>query len=147
MTEINFDVLEGAYADAKNEAHGFTHNQGDYAAVVDGDSAPTPDLCKTGLCLAGFIGVRAGAKLPPIIDHPSYRGGRRYWHHKAWFVNPDTGEYDENGEHISAFAARQAGLSYSQSDALFGGGNTLEDIREMIDQLRVDPTALDDYGD
>jgi hypothetical protein len=135
---INFALLDGALADAAKEAGGVQHYQGDWICFTDGkdvvesDTAPT---CGTAMCLAGFIAVRAGAKQPA----PVHAAGGGHWYFPDWDLDPETGEYDQDGTPVSEFAQERAGLTFTQACALWDGANTLADLRVMVTHLREHP--------
>lgn len=131
---IDFELLDDAVRDAETDANGIVHNQATWISAAEYDPE-TDEPCGTAMCLAGRIGLLAGAKLPPSPD-------------RVWFVNPVTGEsewvnWDPRHQrvHIATFARRRAGLTEGQADALFEGSNTLPEIRAMVDHLRDYPES------
>ncbi|MFY1620067.1 hypothetical protein [Micromonospora sp. WMMD736] len=139
---INFDLLDAAIEDAANEDGDFLHHQGEWATVMN-PQAGSAELCETGLCLAGFAAVRAGATVPKPRRYPS----ENFWWIPRWWVEEETGQTVTDGEdldgavHVSEFARRRLGLREWQSKALFKSSNTLDDLRAMRDHLREHPDA------
>lgn len=138
-TTINFELLDAGINDAATQAGGYQHRQDNYATPIRNGA----EVCGTGLCLAGFIGVRLGAQLPPLLHEWD---GTPYY--DEWTVNPHTGEYDQNGVHIADFAANNLGVNHEQAEALFFGENSLDGLRRMRSILALSPTAdFDDLVD
>ena len=128
---INFDLLDAAIEDAATEANGIKHRQAAWYT-------PGTESCGTGCCLAGFIALRSGAKLP--VGYLK----------KDWSVDTETGEvidddYSGVGDgrvlHVSLFAEQKAGLRNDQASVLFDETNTLEEIRLAVAYLRENPDA------
>lgn len=130
---INFELLDAAIEDAATEANGIKHRQAAWYT-------PGNESCGTGCCLAGFIALRTGAKLPTG------------WLQRDWSVDMETGEvvdryYSEAGDgrvlHVSLFAEQKAGLSNDQAMLLFDEANTLDEIRLVVAYLREHPDAYE----
>lgn len=137
---VNFELLDAAIEDAANGRDGIVHNQGDWISPADDTGSDANHPCGTAVCLAGFIGLRAGATMPKpqFVKLDEDDDGDGFWEFPWWSVNPDTGRYEDGPEsvEISVFARDRAGLSRSQANAMFYGGNSLENIRAMRDYLR-----------
>lgn len=139
---INFELLDAAIEDAATGAHGYVHYQGDWLSVPADAPSDRKHECGTALCLAGFIGVRAGAKIPA----PKWSSHVGEWFFPVWTVDPETGEYLDDAAwddavDIATFAEDKAGLTSPQAYALFRGDNALDEIRDMRDHLREHPEA------
>lgn len=132
---IDFDLLDAAIEDAARENSVIAHDQSVWLGVPDGTEHA--DVCGTAMCLAGFIAVRAGAAVPP-----AQRAEDGEWDYPDWAVDEATGAYTPGAMHVSEFAEKRAGLSEGQADALFSGGNTLDQLRQMIAYLREHPDAV-----
>jgi len=121
---IDFELLDGAIEDARMGAHNMQHTQYAY-------------ICSTGMCLAGFIAVRAGAELPALPAVTAADG---------WWVRPDGSmgdQYDDDDDtvHVGEYAEVAVGLSVDQANAFFCGDNSLKHIRDMRNALHENPNA------
>lgn len=101
--------------------------------------------CRSGMCLAGWIGELAGGTwAAPLGDH---------W--DEWMrAGPEDPERDVQPDetqglviHVAERAERLIGVSRYVDDDLYGrdlfaGGNTLDDIKAMRDDLRARAAAL-----
>jgi hypothetical protein len=140
---INFDVLNGAIEDieaaiAREKAMlasaptelGFVWDQSDWCHE---------NACGTAMCLAGFMAVRLGAELPPLIEGTFKR--------HMWYVNPN-GQWSDDiwaDERLSTipigdWVTNEVGLTGHQTDALFNPLNSLTDIKVMRDALVANPS-------
>lgn len=87
--------------------------------------------CETGMCFAGWTAELTGAVWAPMHVYPS-----------GVYAVAEDGENDLSdvspyGEFVwvADRAARLLGLTYRQADLLFSSRNTLQDLRDIIDDL------------
>lgn len=136
--EINFDLLEEIYSFI--EEHPRTWRQASWYATVDQETGVWKhdirienveelNSCGTSFCFAGHVALHEGFPSPPVQNNNEW--GR--------FVNENTD--DEEYELVDEFAAKRLGLTEAQAGALFEGDNDLDDIRFMIDVLKLAPSV------
>lgn len=88
--------------------------------------------CGTAFCFAGHAVVRAGAELAWEVDFVTDDGT---FERADFLREPIRGIYT-----IAGYASHVLGLNGPQSNDLFAGDNTLEDLRRIITEITsVDP--------
>jgi hypothetical protein len=91
--------------------------------------------CGTAFCYAGHASLLAGATPPgPNVTT---------WGH-FWTINPETfqsgsestmQQLESGNLPVDEFAARQLGITMSESEVLFSGDRTRDELRMLIDAL------------
>lgn len=90
--------------------------------------------CNTSMCFAGHAALMSGFDAPPKNDYLMWRG----W--GPGLRKAETMDVDE-------YAREVLGLTFEQADVLFQGENTLEDLKEIVENLIENPDAYaDGYG-
>jgi hypothetical protein len=121
------------------------HNQNHWMRIdpKKGFIPPNPELsCGTAGCFAGWAGLAYGAT-PVVLQEDIEWGIANDIDSIAIFdlIMPNGTERE-----ISEAAAEILGLDDVQACRLFEGRNSVEDLREMVDRLAVNPSdQLDDY--
>lgn len=135
---LNVDLLEEIYKFI--EEHPRTWRQASWYATVDQETGVWKhyvrvenveelNSCGSSFCFAGHVALHEGFPSPPVQNN----------HEWGRFVKEDT-EYEEY-ELVYEFAAKRLGLTSDQAGALFEGDNSLDDIRFMIDVLKLLPSV------
>lgn len=122
MPTPNLEELDAVIAFLK--AHPTIHDQGNWAQY-NGNVPPkvTPALdCGSAFCIAGAVVARAGG----IIQWT--RSWEDFWSASEVIV-------DGANRWIESYAREVLGLTEDQSDMLFSGSNTMEDIDWIRDQI------------
>lgn len=83
--------------------------------------------CGTAGCIAYHVGRHDGAEIK--------------WQDFSDALGPYFAIGRIGGEGASTYAQRSLGLSDEQAEELFGGANTMQDLRDMRDALAADPDA------
>lgn len=133
---INFPLLEEILAYL--EAHPNQWEQDNWFRVVDLNSGyaryesekvimEEVNSCGTTMCFAGHAALRMGFPVPPKDNG------------KIWTREVVDEGGDAYNEEVFIFAQNVLGLTYSQGDALFASVNTLLDLHNIIEALRLAP--------
>lgn len=91
------------------------------------------NACGTAFCFAGHAAILSGVERPVNL-----RGER-------WGITfdlesvPDPRMNIPGVVHVETYATRVLGLTGEQANALFDPDNTREELRAMVDKLKVDP--------
>lgn len=105
------------------------HNQGTWVSP-----------CGSTMCYAGHAAVLDGAE----FDH------KRYDRDADWHIDPETkkhvGYWDEDGISVGAYARKALGLTWDESDYLFDGDRTVEELEEAVRKLSAGYT-ISPWGD
>lgn len=140
-TELLLTVLEHI------ESHQEQWNQGNwFTRFAPDESDAEATACKTSFCYAGHVAVLEGAKTP-TTDHSwgvapnlepvrwvDSRAGCGVPHCES--CNGNQQLYDampEGTVHVSTFARERLGLTEEEGEVLFDGGNTLEELRVIVE--------------
>lgn len=98
----------------------------------------TPKPCGMAFCLAGHVGVLAGAEPPPV---GIMKGG-------LWFIAPDGSSWDQSREpmptgalFIKDYAIKALGVTEGQAEVLFHHSRTVGELRVLTDLLMQDSNA------
>lgn len=86
------------------------------------------NACSTSFCFAGHVALHEGFPNPPKTNTDPW----------ARLVVVDDREYHED---VSDFARETLGLTLEQADALFDSGNTLQDLKTMVQTLHEFPNV------
>lgn len=132
------------------EKHPRQWNQDDWFRIVDLVTGETRyetervlmeevNSCGAAMCFAGHAALRMGFPAPPLNNNGS-------WQREV---------LDEAGypyrEDVFVFAQNVLGLTSSQADALFAGSNSMEDLKNIVEALHLNPKlsgyALEDVRD
>lgn len=110
------------------EAHPEQHHQGDFR-------------CRSGMCFAGWAAQLAGGVW--LVEEPVDPGELAYRDVDLLKAELDDGDDAHwNGAHsvvsASLRARRVLGLTGLQADLLFNGLNTVEQLRELVDEFARD---------
>lgn len=106
-------------------------NQGDWVNPVNrefGTAETPPPACGTMGCLAGNTVLHEGGELQWVKgDYWDYEtNAMKFYWRTEYVIMPQ--EFEE--EHIDYAARKTLGLNSDQADALFDGGNDLDDLWE-----------------
>lgn len=136
---LNVELLDKTMAHI--EAHLDAWNQASWAQY-EGDDLDTDELaqilmddpnnppCGTGMCFAGWACVLSGHKLHfRTLDWAPYGA-------EAVMCNTDHGLDD-----IPETAQELLGITFAERNELFDGGNTLEDLQALVDELKTTHNA------
>lgn len=85
--------------------------------------------CGTTMCFAGHAALRMGFPPPPKDNHTPW----------TRMVKDNPAEDYEYQEYVSDFAGNVLGLSYSQAEALFAGENSMQDLKNIVEALHLNP--------
>lgn len=123
--ELNVQLLEEAVAWAEEQASlDPMLSRWRQAEWVTLDWSEDPE-CGTAYCIAGYVGQ---------LTELQYRRG-------GWAVAPASlahivpGHARGSGLHVSRYARHALGLTERESEVLFSGGNSIEDIRRIADNI------------
>jgi len=144
--QIDFDTLSAAIEDIEKsieQQRNGTSLPPETTFIWDQGNWCEETGCGTALCYAGFMAVRLGADLPPLVPGvvgilPPY--------HRYWQVT-DEGRWSDNDDdsiQIKYWVMDRVGLTEEQADALFQSGNSLANIKAMRDELVRNPNATYD---
>jgi len=117
---INVELLKKTLAHI--EAHPEQWNQRDWRDV-DHDLR-----CGTACCFAGWAALLNGS----TWDVPDSEIENYDWDHDP---NGDKLADVDGGRAVSRVATRALGLTWTQADQLFAGGNDIEDLRAIVAEL------------
>jgi hypothetical protein len=147
---VNEDLLVKAYKWAKREdslaKRGFVSqwDQGNWvlpdavaAQATEGKKERDDVGCGTAFCIAGFVGAQLDRRYASeasvefsLEECPQCEGTGMY---RPEFETVDTP--CDHAVHVSEFAQIKLGLGYWESERLFSGGNDIDDIKNVIEEL------------
>lgn len=133
---INFPLLDEILAYVK--AHPMQWNQDDWFKIVDLETGDVRyesekvivqeiNSCGAAMCFAGHAALRMGFPAPPKNNGQS------------WSRKVDSDDDWADSESVETFARNVLGLTADQGEALFAGNNTLQDLEDIIEALRIKP--------
>lgn len=133
---INFPLLDEILAYVK--AHPMQWNQDDWFKIVDLETGDVRyesekvivqeiNSCGAAMCFAGHAALRMGFPAPPKNNGQS------------WSRKVDSDDDWADSESVETFARNVLGLTAGQGEALFAGNNTLQDLEDIIEALRIKP--------
>jgi hypothetical protein len=134
-TGINFELLDEIMEFIRNHPKTWVQdswykyvdpNTGIATVDVKTEEVEDANACGTSFCFAGHAAIHEGFPLPP----------KEYGAEWDRLVIDGTEHYYEEA---SDFARERLGLTYGQSDALFDGENTMEDLELIVSVLHAYP--------
>lgn len=139
---LNVELLTQVFKYIKNNPQ--TWRQQTWYAIVDRNSGDRTfeireeivedaNKCGTSFCFAGHVAIREGFALPPKDNDETW--SRRFVDAEGY------NDYEE----VDEFASKRLGLDYNQAEALFSGGNTMDDIEFIVRILVTSDGDLDGY--
>lgn len=137
--EINYELLDEILAFVK--AHPQTWRQESWYKYVDSkDGTPKyfvteeevteTNSCGAAFCFAGHVAIREGFPAPP-------KDSDTWWSRKVYDETHD----QTYSEEASDFARKILGLRSDQADVLFAPNNTIEDLEDIIEIFKTDPSV------
>lgn len=83
--------------------------------------------CGSAMCFAGHAALKSGFPAPPKSNF------------QIWSAKIDGKDWD-----VSDFARMKLGLTWDQSDVLFSGDNSMEDLETLVALLKENPEATEE---
>lgn len=133
--------------DAANSLDTQTDEVDDSEALTEMEQAVANGVCGTSFCMAGQAVVQAGHRLDLQGFTGLDEGSTIYTETGYCYPQQWTGRYDDKGrrimrdaghrQSIAQVARNVLGLTGSQSDGFFSGGNTINDLKAYANEFAV----------